>query len=350
MIHNEEFSMKKIWKILLGTIATVFAGLGIYNYISTRRNGNTIPDDAWTADDIPDLGGKVIIVTGANSGTGYEAARQFARKGARTILACRSMDKAQAAAAHIQAEIPKALVDVMLLDLSNLQSVREFAEVFKAKYDRLDVLVNNAGIMMVPYGVTQDGFERQFGTNHLGHFALTCLLLDLIEITPGARVVNVSSLAHHSGEMDFDNLMFEGGLGYERQAAYGRSKLANLLFTYELERRFDKYGLDAMAVAAHPGISNTNLADHIPGVKILKPILGGILQSAAMGALPIIRAAVDTDANGGQYYGPDGKNERGGFPVVVSSSEASHNQADAQKLWEVSEELTGITFNPLNEE
>jgi NAD(P)-dependent dehydrogenase (short-subunit alcohol dehydrogenase family) len=336
--------MSKNWKVLLGGAATVFAGIGIFKYISTQKNRITPPDDAWTADDIPDLGGKVIIVTGANSGTGYEAAKQFARKGARTILACRSMEKAQAAAAQIQTEFPDASVEVMPLDLASLQSVREFAAAFKEKYDRLDVLLNNAGIMMVPYGVTQNGFERQFGTNHLGHFALTGLLLDIIKVTPGARVVNVSSLAHRGGKMDFDNLMFEGGLGYDRQAAYGRSKLANLLFTYELERKFEKQGLEAMAVAAHPGVSNTHLADHIPGVKILKPIAGGLLQSAAMGTLPIIRAAVDPDANGGQYYGPDGKNERSGFPVVVSSSEASHDQNDAQKLWEISEELTGVHY------
>lgn len=332
-------------KILLGGAAAVLAGIGVYKYISTQRKDSEIPSDVWTAEDIPDLTGKVIIVTGANSGIGYEAAKEFARKGARTILACRSMDKAQAALAQIQTEISGAPVEFMPLDLSSLQSVREFAALFKEKYDRLDVLLNNAGIMMVPYGVTPDGFERQFGTNHLGHFALTGLLLDLIKVTPGARVVNVSSLAHRGDKMDFNNLMFEDGQGYERQAAYGRSKLANLLFTYELERKFEKHGVEAIAVAAHPGVSNTNLADHIPGVKILKPIFGGILQSAAMGALPIIRAAVDPHTNGGQYYGPDGKNERSGFPVVVSSSEASHNQADAHKLWEISEELTGVTFN-----
>jgi len=335
--------MRKNWKVLLGGVAA-FAGIGIYKYVSTQKNGSTIPDDVWTADDIPNLNGKVIIVTGANSGIGYEAAKQFARKGAQTILACRSIDKAQAAATQIQTEFPDASVEVMPLDLSSLQSVREFAAAFKEKYDRLDVLLNNAGIMMVPYGVTQDGFERQFGTNHLGHFALTGLLLDLIKDTPGARVVNVSSLAHRGGEMDFDNLMFEGGQGYERQAAYGRSKLANLLFTYELERKFEEYGVEAMAVAAHPGVSNTHLADHIPGVKILRPIFGNILQSATMGALPIIRAAVDPQVSGGQYYGPDGKNERGGFPVVVSSSEASHNQTDAQNLWDISEELTGVHY------
>ena len=342
--------MRRNWKVFLGGVAAVFTGFSIYKYINTQRNGSMIPDDAWTADDIPDLSAKVIIVTGANSGIGYEAAKEFARKDARTILACRNLNKAQAAVAQIHAEIPNAPVEIMPLDLSSLQSVHKFADAFKAKYESLDVLVNNAGIMMVPYGITQDGFERQLGTNHLGHFALSGLLLDLIQSTPGARVVNVSSLAHRGGEMDFDNLMFEGGQGYDRQAAYGRSKLANLLFTYELERKFKEHGVDAMAVAAHPGVSNTNLADHMPGVKILKPLFGGILQSAAMGALPTIRAAVDPQVTGGQYFGPDGKNERGGFPVVVNSSENSHNQADAQKLWKVSEELTGVTFNQFDVE
>jgi NAD(P)-dependent dehydrogenase (short-subunit alcohol dehydrogenase family) len=341
--------MSKNWKVLLGGVATVFAGIGIYKYLSTQRNENAVPDNVWTDDDIPDLTGKVIIVTGANNGIGYEAAKEFARKGAQTILACRNMKKAQVAAGQIQSEIPDAPVEIMPLDLSNLQSVHEFSEAFKAKYDRLDALVNNAGIMMVPYGKTVDGFECQLGTNHLGHFALTGLLLDVILDTAGARVVNVSSLAHRGGEMDFDNLMFDGGQGYDRQAAYGRSKLANLLFTYELERKFEEYGVDAIAVAAHPGVSNTNLADHMPMIKILRPVAGRILQSAAMGALPIIRAAVDPQVAGGQYYGPDGKNERGGFPVVVNSSQPSHSQADAQKLWEMSEELTGVTFNQLNE-
>jgi NAD(P)-dependent dehydrogenase (short-subunit alcohol dehydrogenase family) len=231
--------MKKIWKILLGAVAALFTSIGVYKYINTQRNGNTIPDDVWTADDIPDLTGKVILITGANSGIGYEAAKEFARNGAQTILACRNMSKAQAAAAQIQSEIPNGFVEIMQLDLSSLQSVREFATAVKENYARLDVLLNNAGIMMVPYGKTVDGFERQLGINHLGHFALTGLLLDLMLTTPGARVVNVSSLAHRGGEIDFDNLMFEGGQGYDRQAAYGRSKLANLLFTYELERKFE---------------------------------------------------------------------------------------------------------------
>ena len=232
------------------------------------------------------------------------------------------MDKTRSALALIQAEIPDAPVEIMRLDLSSLKSVRQFAEAFKAKYDRLDVLVNNAGIMGVPYATTADGFESQLGTNHLGHFALTGLLLNLILNTPGARVVNVSSIGHRRGEMDFDNLMFEGGKDYDGQASYGRSKLANLLFTYELAHKFEEYSAAAIALAAHPGGANTGLGDHKPAIKLLRPWLGWIMQSAAMGALPIMRAAVDPDVSVGQYFGPGGYKELGGYPVVVGSSEA----------------------------
>lgn len=305
----------------------------------------------WTTANMPDLTGKVIIVTGANSGIGYEAAKEFARKGAQTILACRSMDKAQAALSQIQAEIPNAPVEIMQLDLASQNSVHQFAEAFKAKYDRLDVLANNAGIMMVPYGKTEDGFERQLGTNHLGHFALTGLLIDYLANTPGARVVNVSSNAHRFGEMDFNDLMYENGDGYSPMGAYGRSKLANLLFTKELQRRFDAAGINALAVSAHPGISATNLANHMTNrwyFKILLPLFGWMMQSAAMGALPTIRAAVDTAVTGGQYFGPDGSKERRGYPVLVASNAAAHNADDAQKLWQVSEQLTGVTFSSLD--
>ena len=298
----------------------------------------------WTTENIPDLTGKVIIVTGANSGIGYEAAKEFARKGAQTILACRSMDKGQVAMDKIWSEIPDAQAEIIQLDLASLKSIYRFAEAFKARYDRLDVLLNNAGIMMVPYDKTEDGFERQFGTNHLGHFALTGLLIDLLNDTPDSRIVNISSDGHRSGIMDFENLQFEDGKGYSPMDAYGRSKLANLLFTNELQRRLDAVGANTIATAAHPGGSNTSLGDHIPWVRILRPILGLLIQSAAMGALPSIRAAVDPTASGGQYYGPGGNGEFRGYPVVVQSNGASHDLADAQKLWEVSEELTGVHY------
>ena len=304
-------------------------------------------DQHWTTTNIPDLAGKIVIVTGANVGVGYEAAKEFARKGARTILACRNIQKAQAAIEKIRKEIPAAPVEAMLLDLASLASVHKFTDTFKTKYDRLDILVNNAGIMWLPPGKTEDGFERHFGTNHLGHFALTGLLIDLLQKTPGARVVTVSSVGHHSGSMDFDDLMFEKTEVYERQKVYGRSKLANLLFTYELQRRLETSNMDTIAVAAHPGMCKTDLLSKPESplfFKLVMPLAGLVVQSAAMGALPILRAAVNPEARGGEYYGPDGKNESRGYPVIVQSNQASHNMQDAARLWEVSEKLTGIHY------
>jgi NAD(P)-dependent dehydrogenase (short-subunit alcohol dehydrogenase family) len=263
-------------------------------------------------------------------------------------LACRDIDKAQSALTQIQAEIPNAPAEIMQIDLASLKSVHQFAEAFIEKYDRLDVLLNNAGIMMAPYDKTEDGFERQFGINHLGHFALTGLLIDLLRKTPGSRVVNVSSMGHRFGKMDFDNLMYEGGRGYSPTRAYGRSKLANLLFTYELQRRFEATGANVIAVAAHPGSSNTNLSRYIEGKwynRLLRPVLDLIVvQSAAMGALPSMRAAVDPNVTGGQYYGPCGFMQQRGYPVVVNSNKASNNKADARQLWRISEQLTGVQY------
>jgi NAD(P)-dependent dehydrogenase (short-subunit alcohol dehydrogenase family) len=257
------------------------------------------------------------------------------------------MQKARAAMAKIQAEIPDARIEIMRLDLASQKSTHQFADEFKATYGRLDVLANNAGIMWTEYSKTEDGYESQFGTNHLGHFALTGLLLNLLLKTPGARVVNVSSMGHRSGTMDFDNLLFEGGEGYSRHGAYSRSKLANLLFTYELQRKFEAAGADAIAVAAHPGGSDTELSRHVEDrwfMRLFRPLMGLIAQSAAMGALPTLRAAVDPNVHSGEYYGPKGFMESRGYPVVVQSNGASHNKADAHRLWEVSEELTGVHY------
>ncbi len=339
-------------KKLVGGAASILAALGIYRFVSNRQDNGTAPDGRWTTEDMPDLTGKVAIVTGANSGIGYDTAVAFAEKGATVIMACRNLEKGQAALDQLKAEVPGADVELMQLDLASLDSVRAFAEAFEAQYDRLDLLINNAGIMMVPYGVTEDSFERQFGTNHLGHFALTGLLMDTLLATPGARVVNVSSAGHRMGSMDFDDLMFEDGKGYSGRNAYGRSKLANLLFTYELQRRFEAAGADAEALAAHPGGSNTNLGNHLVEGWYIKPfaplLMRVVTQSSAMGALPTIRAALDPDAQGGQYYGPGGFMEQRGYPVVVQSNDASHNTADAQSLWQVSKELTGVDFGPLD--
>ena len=306
----------------------------------------------WTKHNIPDLTGKVIIITGGNSGIGFEAAKEFARKGAQTILACRNMDKAETALAQIKEEIPNAATKVMHLDLSVQASVHQFVAEFKDKYKRLDVLVNNAGIMAVPYTTTVDGFESQFATNHLGHFALTGLLIDLLLDTPGSRVINVSSNGHRMGRMDFDNLMYEGGEGYSPLRAYGRSKLTNILFTYELQRRYQANDANAISVAVHPGLAITNLINHLENrwyFKLLKPLLVSWAQSPSMSALPTIRAAIDSDVKGGDYYGPGGSRGIKGYPVLTTSSEASHNEADARRLWQVSEELTGVSYAQLDQ-
>lgn len=301
----------------------------------------------WTAADMPDLTGKTVIVTGGNSGLGYNAVKAFAEKGARVILACRSISRGELAKKQIFDQHPKSNITVMELDLENLKSIHSFTDTFKKTFAQLDILVNNAGIMMVPYGLTKDGFEKQMGTNHLGHFALTGLLLDLLKSTPHSRVVNVSSMAHKQGVMDYNNLLFDGGKDYSPIKAYGRSKLANLLFTYELQRFFEANKIDCMALAAHPGVSDTNLFDHAAPkwvMKTLRPLFLLMIQPAAMGALPELRAATDPKAKGGEYYGPDGKREMKGFPIIVQPNQSALDVESAQKLWEASEVLTSVKF------
>lgn len=302
----------------------------------------------WTTSDIPDLTGKTILVTGGNSGLGFESAKAFAEKGAQVIIACRSANRGEVAKKQIMHIHPTADIHVMELDLTSLESISDFTTRFKQKHDKLDVLLNNAGIMTVPYGLTKDGFESQLGTNHLGHFALTGMLLDLLKNTPQSRVVNVSSMAHKQGVMDFDNLLFTNGKDYTPMKAYGRSKLANLLFTYELQEFFESKNIDSIAVAAHPGISNTNLARHLEGkwlFEFLRPLLGIIVQPAVMGALPLIRASVDPLVKKGEYYGPSGFQEMSGYPVLVEPNKAAHDKVSAKKLWEISEKLTSVVFN-----
>ena len=300
--------------------------------------------EKWTTANMPDLSGKVMIVTGGNSGLGYESVKAFAEKGARVVMASRSIEKGEAARAEMGASEDQ--VEVITLDLMDFASIRKFAEEVNQKYDRLDVLLNNAGIMTTPYFLTKDGLEAQNGTNHFGHFALTGQLLDLIKKTPDSRVVNVSSAAHKMGKMDFDNLLFEGGKDYTPIKSYGRSKLANLLFAYELDRQFRNHGIDSISLASHPGVSQTNLSRFLEKkwwFKILTPIFLMISQKQDMGALPQIRASVDPAAQGSQYYGPH-KNTTG-YPVIEQSNEASHNEADAKRLWDISTELTGVTYN-----
>jgi len=299
----------------------------------------------WTTANIPDLSGKVIIVTGGNSGLGYESVKAFAEKGAEVILATRSIEKGETAKQQIGNV--KGKIVIMQLDLMDFASVKSFADNFSKKYTRLDVLLNNAGIMTTPYFLTKDGLEAQNGTNHFGHFALTGQLFNLIKNTPDSRVVNVSSMAHKQGKMDFGNLLFENGKGYSPIKSYGRSKLLNLLFTYELQRKIEAAKINSIAVAAHPGVSNTNLARFLEDkliFKILKPMMMPFMQSQDMGALPQIRASVDLNVKGSEYYGPDGFNEMKGFPVLVQSNAASHNAEDARKLWEISEKITGVSF------
>ena len=291
----------------------------------------------WGAEQVPDQTGRVEIITGSNSGIGFETARVLAGKGATVIMACRNLDKANPKAEEIRAAHPGCDVEVMRLDLSNLDSVRQFAEEFRAKHSRLDLLVNNAGIMVPPYGKTAQGFETQFGVNHLGHFALTGLLLDLLLSTPGSRVVTVSSIAHYLGKIDFSDLNWERG--YKAQAAYGQSKLANLLFTYELQRRLAAAGKDTLAVAAHPGWTSTNLQEHAPSVKFMNRFFA---QEPLMGALPTLYAATESDVKGGEYYGPSGFLEMNGPPKRVNSNKRSRDEKVAERLWNVSQDLTGV--------
>jgi NAD(P)-dependent dehydrogenase (short-subunit alcohol dehydrogenase family) len=293
----------------------------------------------WTEQQIPRQDGRVAVVTGANTGLGFETARRLAERGASVVLAVRDTDKGKLAAARINGD-----VSVRELDLTSLESVRTAAAGLRATHPRIDLLINNAGVMYTPRQTTRDGFEMQFGTNHLGHFALTGLLLDLLLPVPGSRVVTVSSTGHRiRAAIHFDDLQWERSYG--RAAAYGQSKLANLMFTYELQRRLAAYGTTA-AVAAHPGVSNTELVRNIPAalrrpVAWLAPM---ITQSATAGALPTLRAATDPSVLGGQYYGPDGLGEVRGFPRLVTSSPDSYDLSVQQRLWAVSEDLTGVRF------
>ena len=306
----------------------------------------------WTADDVPDLSGKTVVVTGANGGLGYETVLQLAPKGAHVVLACRDLAKARAAMETIAQARPGASLEVMELDLASLASVRTFAQSFLAKHGELHVLCNNAGVMAIPYRRTVDGFEMHFGTNHLGHFALTGLLIERLLGTSGARVVNVSSTMHRTGRIRFEDLQWERG--YCRWAAYGQSKLANLLFTYELQRKLEATGANVISVACHPGWAATNL--QLEGARMEGSLLmefGArvanffLAQSAAMGALPILYAATSPDVRGGDYIGPDGLAEAWGHPKKVQSSRRSHDRQAAAKLWEVSVLLTGVRSEAL---
>jgi len=304
----------------------------------------------WTQNDIPDQTGKRVLITGANSGIGLYTAMELAGKGARVILACRNEGKALQAMALIRRQHPKASLHFLQLNLGSLASVNTMAKMFLEQYDRLDILINNAGVMWLPQGKTEDGFETQIGINHLGHFALTGLLLPALIKQPGSRVITVSSIAHRAGNLNFDDLFFEQR-PYGKHKAYGQSKLANLVFARELERRLNAAGSQTLSVAVHPGVSNTNLA--IPRnddkgaflvaglASIISPLIG---QSPLKGALPTLYAATAEGVRGGDYLGPDGFYEAYGYPAAASSTRRSRNPEIARKLWDMSEQLTNVVY------
>ena len=302
----------------------------------------------WTAADIPDLTGHRAIVTGANSGLGLETTMALAQHGAAVTMAVRDTTKGDAAAADIRARTPGADVEVRRLDLADLASIDEFAWLWREAHpEGLDLLINNAGVMAVPKRSTADGFEMQFGTNHLGHFALTGRMLEALR--PGSRIVTVSSQAHRMGKMNFDDLM--GDRKYRTWGAYGQSKLANLLFMRELARRLEAAGLPTISVGAHPGYASTHLQAVGPEMrgqawqaKVMGVVNKVMAQSADKGALPTLYAATYAGVSNGDYFGPDGIGEQRGHPKLVGMTGSARDVADAQRLWTVSEDLTGVHY------
>ncbi len=295
----------------------------------------------WTLNEVERQSGKVAIVTGANAGLGYYTAEKLAGLDVTVVMAARNQEKAEEAIYQIQQLHPNSKLLYIPLNLSSLASVKAFAEAFAQQFDRLDWLVNNAGIMVPPFAKTEDGFESQLGTNHLGHFLLTGLLMPLLQKSAHARVVSLSSLMHRYGRINFSDLQSEKG--YNKIAAYAQSKLACLMYSYELHRRLQASSSSIVSVAAHPGVSSTLLGRNMsPVLRYLFPRFG---QSAEAGALPTLRAALDPAVRGGEYFGPDGFYEMRGHPVRVTSSRRSHNKEAAARLWSVSEELTGFTYD-----
>lgn len=305
----------------------------------------------WTKRDIPDLRGKTAIVTGANSGLGFETTVGLAGAGAEVILACRDRAKTEAAMGLMREQVPGGVLKFMALDLGDLDSVGAFAKNFSAEHARLDLLCNNAGVMALPLRRTRQGFEMQIGTNHLGHFALTGLLLPKLKTTTGARVVTTSSGFHKRCKgVRFDDLNWNQG-SYDKWAAYDQSKLANLLFAFELQRRFARHGLGALSVAAHPGYAATNLQMAGPemegsalGKMIMRFANTFIAQGAAQGTLPLLCAATSPEIGGGDYVGPDGLGELRGYPKKVQGSRQAQDTEAAQKLWAMSQKLTGVSY------
>ncbi|MFC6824399.1 oxidoreductase [Halopelagius fulvigenes] len=308
--------------------------------------------DEWTAERMPDLSGERVVVTGANSGLGFEATTAFARKGAHVVMACRSRERGREAMVDVREAVPGASLTLGKLDLADLDSVRAFAETFDEEFGSLDILCNNAGVMAIPRRETEQGYEMQFGVNHLGHFALTGLLLDALRASPGeSRVVTQSSGLHENGEMDFDDI--DGEDEYDEWDAYAQSKLANLLFAYELQRRLDSAGVeDVTSIGCHPGYAATNLQRRGPEMAGSRLRLAAmrvanavVAQSAETGALPMLYAATAEDVAGGDYVGPTGLKNMRGYPGKQESSDRSRDEDDARRLWELSEERTGVSFD-----
>ncbi|HKO12513.1 MAG TPA: oxidoreductase [Acidobacteriaceae bacterium] len=308
-------------------------------------------NNRWTPAAMPSQAGKLAYITGANSGIGFHAALHLARAGCAVILACRNRKSAEIARTRILGEAPQAEVEIADLDLANLDSIRSAAQTFLSTGQRLDLLINNAGVMAYPQRqTTAQGFEAQFGTNHLGHFALTGLLLSpLLQSSHGvSRIITVSSIAHRGATMDFSDLQWERRYG--PWPAYRRSKLANLLFGFELERRLERAQAPAMSIVVHPGVSQTNLFAAGPGsgggllAKVIPPFIELTAQSAQQGSWPTLYAATSADVQGGHYYGPDGFREMRGYPVEVRAEMQAYDEQLAAKLWQVSEQLTGVRY------
>ena len=294
----------------------------------------------WSIDDVASQRGKIAVVTGANSGIGYEVTLGLVKKNVEVIMACRNMQKAEEARANILRVHPDAAINVMKLDTGDLKAVRKFAEQFQQHYNQLHFLVNNAGIMMSPYKVTADGFENQLATNYIGHFALTGLLLPLLTKTPNARVVTLSSISYKWSEIEFDDL--HAAKKYSKTKAYGQSKRACLMFAFELQRRLFEKGHHSISIAAHPGLAKTNLDQYYPA--LIRPLGNLFLQPAKKGALPVLYAALDQTLKGGEFIGPDGFQQIRGYPSKVEADEYSHDKAVAERLWKRSEQMTSVYY------
>lgn len=292
----------------------------------------------WTDRNLPRLDGKTVLITGGNSGIGYCAALALAKVGAHVVIAGRNAGRVDQAIKDIEAEGVDGRVEAGIVDLASLKSVRQFAEQFKVTHPKLDILINNAGVMMPPEGKTEDGFESQFGVNFVGHFALTGLLYDRLQTTAGSRIVTLSSIAHRGSSIDFDNLRLEKA--YDQKREYYQSKLANLLFSLELGRRVEAKGDTVLSVACHPGFTKTELQRHIDPA-ILKSMT---FMETWQGSLPTLMAATGSSVAQGDYYGPDGPSEFGGFPAIGEIDASALDAIAAQKLWDVGEDVTGITF------